>query len=52
VKDEEYDSKYLPEKEKQLKGEGEVADEILARLEGLVKNRFSDLTKVQIGQVQ
>src|SRR5882724_9481416 len=41
VLDEESDSEYLPEKENQLKGEGEVIDEILARLEGLESEEFS-----------
>ena len=35
VQDEESDSKYLLEKENQLEGEGEVDDEIFARMEGL-----------------
>jgi len=41
VLDEESDSKYLPEKENQLEGEGEVIDEMLARLEGLENEGLS-----------
>jgi len=40
VQDEESDSEYLPEKENQLEGEGEVDDEIFARLEGLENEGF------------
>src|SRR5882724_10095188 len=42
VPDEESDTKYLPEKENQLEGEGEVIDGILARLEGLENEGFSE----------
>src|SRR5882724_13377847 len=42
VPDEESDSKYLPEKENQLEGEGEVIDGILARLEGHENKGFSE----------
>ena len=41
VPDEESDSEYLPEKENQLEGEGEVIDEMLARLEGLENEGLS-----------
>src|SRR5882724_5287669 len=42
VLDEESDSEYLPEKENQLEGEGEIIDGILARLEGLENEGFSE----------